>query len=60
MRLMLEPKAIGRTIVSVTMNRPEIIEHPDPSIFRDLCVGHPIVSMGRRGKYVSASGSTYA
>ncbi len=53
MRLMLEPKAIGRTIVSVTMNRPEIIEHPDPSIFQDLCVGHPIVSMGRRGKYVS-------
>lgn len=53
MRLMLEPKAIGRTLVSVTMNRPEIVEHPDPTTFASSCEGCSIMSMGRRGKFIS-------
>lgn len=35
------------------MNRPEIIEHPGPDTFRDLCLGHRITSLGRRRKYIS-------
>lgn len=53
MRVLLEPKAVGRTVVSVVMNRPEIIEHPGPDTFRDLCLGHRITSLGRRRKYIS-------
>lgn len=53
MRLLLEPKAVRRTIVSVVMDRPEIVGHPGPDTFRDLCRGHMITSLGRRGKYIS-------
>lgn len=53
MRVLLEPKAVGRTVVSVGMNRPEIVDHPDPDTFSDLCSGRRITSLGRRGKYIS-------
>lgn len=48
----LEPQLTGRVINSLSVNRPEIIEHPSLNAFNAAVTGEKIVSMDRRGKYL--------
>lgn len=52
-RRILEPQLAGRTILSLTVNRPEIIEHPAAEAFAGFVTGAKICGMGRRGKFLS-------
>lgn len=49
----LEPQLAGRTISSLMMNRPEIVEHPAPDAFAVAVADAKIKGMERRGKYLS-------
>ena len=48
----LEPQLAGRTIVRLTVNRPEIVAHPSPEDFSGRVTGARISGMGRRGKFL--------
>lgn len=52
-RKILEPQLAGRTIVRLTLNRPDIIDHPSAEIFSERITGMQIAGMGRRGKFLS-------
>lgn len=49
----LEPQLAGRMISTISLNRPDVIEHPSAEIFRAAVTGKKIAGMGRRGKYLS-------
>lgn len=49
----LEPQLVGRTITSLALNRPEIVEHPASEAFVAAVTGATITGLGRRGKYLS-------
>lgn len=48
----LEPLILGKTIRGVTIGRNDIIGFPAPEVFARAIVGHRIVGLGRRGKYL--------
>ncbi len=52
-RRVLAPQLCGRTVTSVTVNRPEIIAHPTAEEFCARVTGAQITGMGRRGKYLA-------
>lgn len=52
-RLVLEPQLTARHILSLKVNRPEIIEHPAADQFAGFVTGAKILGMGRRGKFLS-------
>lgn len=49
----LKPQLAGRTITRLTLNRPDIIEHPAPKAFAAAVTGAKIRGLDRRGKYLS-------
>lgn len=48
----LQKQLPGRTILSVKVLRPDSVGHPTPSAFARQVVGHRILSVERRGKYL--------
>lgn len=48
----LEKQLPGRTILGAQILRPDSIGHPAPQEFAKQLVGHRILSVGRRGKYL--------
>lgn len=52
-RRILEPQIMGRSILSITVYRPEIIEHPSAEQFAGFVTGANIRGMSRRGKFLS-------
>lgn len=52
-RRVLEPQLCGRTVTSVTVNRPEIIAHPTAEEFCARVTSAQITGLGRRGKYLA-------
>jgi formamidopyrimidine-DNA glycosylase len=51
-RRIFEPQIKGYVITSVTVNRPEIVEHPTADDFCRLLVGQTVSVMTRRGKFL--------
>lgn len=49
----LEHQLKERKIISVQINRPEIIAHPSSAAFTQNITGQKIAEMGRRGKFLS-------
>jgi formamidopyrimidine-DNA glycosylase len=49
----LEPQLKGRRIVSVKLNKPEIIAHPSAEKFSRRVKNAVVLGMGRRGKFLS-------
>lgn len=52
-RRVLEPQLVGRTIVRLALNRPDIVAHPAPEAFARAVTGARIAGMSRRGKFLS-------
>lgn len=52
-RRVLEPQIKGLTITEVTVNRPEVIDHPTAEEFCQALTGQTIDIMTRRGKFLS-------
>lgn len=52
-RRVLEPQIKGLTITTVTVNRPEVIDHPTAEEFCQALIGQTIDTMTRRGKFLS-------
>ena len=52
-RLVLGPQIKGLTIMSVTVNRPEVISPPTAEGFCQALMGQTIDTMTRRGKFLS-------
>lgn len=52
-RRVLEPQIKGLTITAVTVNRPEVIGHPETAEFCQALTGQTISAMARRGKFLS-------
>ena len=52
-RRILDPQLIGRQIVSVAVNNPQIIAYPETGHFTNTLSGQIITSMSRRGKYLT-------
>lgn len=51
-RRALSPEIAGRTILKVTLNRPDVIAWPAPADFAALLTGSEIGPLARRGKYL--------
>lgn len=51
-RRVLEPQIKGSAITSVTVKRPEVIEHPAADDFCKLLAGQTVSAMTRRGKFL--------
>lgn len=49
----LEPQISGAAIQSVTVNRPEVVAHPDAGTFCARLTGQTISCMDRRGKFLT-------
>lgn len=52
-RRVLEPQIKDSTITAVTVNRPEVIDHPTAEEFCQALTGQTIDTMTRRGKFLS-------
>lgn len=52
-RRVLEPQLRGRRVASVAIAQPQIVAHPGPDGFASAVEGREIVSMGRRGKFLT-------
>lgn len=48
----IEPQIKGRIITNLTINRPDIISHPESDEFSSSIVGQRIENMFRRGKFL--------
>jgi formamidopyrimidine-DNA glycosylase len=48
----LEPQLSGRKILSAEIRRPQIVPHPDAASLCESVIGHTVVGMGRRGKFI--------
>ena len=48
----IEPRIKGLTIENITVNRPDVIAHPDSVEFCKAVIGQTISSMARRGKFL--------
>lgn len=49
----IEPQIKGRTITNLTINRPDIISHPEADEFSLSVIGQGIENMSRRGKFLT-------
>lgn len=52
-RRVLEPALQGRAVQSAETARPEVVAHPDAGGFCRLLAGRRIISLARRGKFLS-------
>lgn len=52
-RQILEPQIIGQTILSVTINNPQVIAHPDAAAFAERFTDQTVRRMSRRGKFLT-------
>lgn len=48
----LEPRLIGRRILSLDVKRPDVLRHPDSDEFIQKIVGQQVEYLSRRGKYL--------
>jgi formamidopyrimidine-DNA glycosylase len=48
----LQKQLPGRTVLSAQVLRPDSVGHPSPAAFSKQVVGHRIISVERRGKYL--------
>lgn len=54
-RRVLEPQVQGLTIMTITVNRPEVISHPTAEEFCQALTGQTISTMTRRGKFLGVT-----
>lgn len=52
-RKIIEPQIVGKAICSVKINNSQIIAYPDEEQFVKMLVGQEIISVGRRGKFLT-------
>lgn len=52
-RRVLEPQVKGLTVTAVTVNRPEVVGHPDAETFCACLSGQTISHMSRRRKFLT-------
>lgn len=52
-RRILEPQLLGRTIIGLVVNCPDVIAYPALEVFVRSATGARIDRMGRRGKFIS-------
>nr|WP_314466211.1 bifunctional DNA-formamidopyrimidine glycosylase/DNA-(apurinic or apyrimidinic site) lyase [uncultured Clostridium sp.] len=52
-RKIIEPQIAGQTILSITINNPQVIAHPAEEQFVKSLIGQEVCNMSRRGKFLT-------